>query len=114
MDLEIKEYNDWVVISIENRIDSFNHQRITNEVSGVIEDGRKKLALNLERAQFLSLPTIKYFSKLAETLDKQGGYFALCAPSEKIKRQIAIFASLDGMNIYRSTEDLYNNRPEKN
>lgn len=108
MDFEIKEYRDWLVLSVENRMDSFNFKTITKAVDQAIIDGQMKLALNLARAEFLSLPSIKYFSDLAKELEKKGGCLAICAPSEKIKRQVYIFTSPKFIHFYRSTEELYN------
>lgn len=108
MDFEIKEYKDWVVVSVENRMDSFNYKVITDAVDQAVQSGQKKLALNLSRAEFLSLPSIKYFSDLAKQLDKAGGQLAFCAPSEKIKRQVYIFTSPKAIHFYRSTDELYN------
>ena len=109
MDFEVKEYKDWLVISVENRIDSFNYSDITSAVDKAIHNGQMHLALNLARAQFLSLPSIKFFSEKASELEKRGGQLALCAPSEKIKRQIQIFASVKSIRFYRSTDELYGN-----
>lgn len=108
MDYEIKEYKDWLVISVEKRMDSFNYKIITGAVDQVVQSGKKNLALNLARAEFLSLPSIKYFSDLAKELEKRGGCLAFCAPTEKIKRQVYIFTSPKSIHFYRSTDDLYN------
>ena len=108
MDFEIKEYKDWLVISVENRMDSFNYKTITEAVDQAVQAGQMKLALNLSRAEFLSLPSIKFFSDLAKELDQKGGELAFCAPSEKIKRQVYIFTSPKAIHFYRSTDELYN------
>ena len=108
MDFEIKEYKDWLVVSVEDRMDSFNFKTITQAVDQSIQSGHKNVALNLARAEFLSLPSIKYFSDLAKELEKKGGCLAFCAPSEKIKRQVYIFTSPKAIHFYRSTDDLYN------
>ena len=46
MDFEIKEYKDWIVVSVENRMDSFNYKVITDAVDQAVQSGQKKLALN--------------------------------------------------------------------
>lgn len=104
-EIEIKSHKDWVVVSINNRVDSFNYQDLTAKTDGAIRDG-KNLAFDLGKARFLSLPSIKYMSLLAESLLAEGRQVALVAPSEKIKRQIHVYASLEKMKLFRTEQDL--------
>lgn len=105
-DSEIRQNNDWLVYSIKGRVDSFNFNRYKTEMNDCVEKGTKNFALDLSGTEFVSFSGIRYISDLAKNIADKGGHFALCAPSEKIKRQISIFASLKSMDIYRSVQEL--------
>lgn len=102
----VQKQSSWAVITVFDRIDSFNFDELRAEVSSLVERGDKQLVLDLENAQFLSLPAIKYFASIAERLQGLAGQFALLSPSEKIKRQINIYATLDNMKLFRTRRDL--------
>ena len=102
MAFDIKNRDDWVIIRIVDRVDAFNFDELTNLINSFVKKGQLKLAVDLKGAFFLSLPTIKFLASVASDLKLKGGAVALLAPTEKIKRQIDIFASLDTMQIFRS------------
>lgn len=104
--LEVRDMHGWALISLEERVDSFNYERVKTEIEALIAAGRTQVAVDLGRAKFLSVPSIKYLSTLADLLRSQGGQLALLCPSEKLKRQIDIYASLDKMRLFRTLKDL--------
>ena len=105
MNFEVKVKEDWVLFSISDRLDSFSHDDFTQAMEKALSDGKRCVALDLGRTRFLSMPTIKYVSNIAERLSHNGGRFALLRTPEKLKRQIQIFASLKPMLVFRSQED---------
>jgi len=111
MSFEVSKNKSWVIFSIKDRLDAFNYDQFKSEMDKIVkEKGDHNLALQLSQTQFLSLPTIKYFSGVAEEIVKKGGKFALVGVPEKLKRQIDIFASLKPMMVFRSEEDWENFR----
>lgn len=111
--IEVRVIMDWIMVSIVDRLDAFNYDQVKGQLCEILEEGNQNIALNLEKAKFLSLPSIKYISNLADDLASGGRKLALVAPSEKLKRQIEIFASLEKMRLYRTTKDLEEGRPEE-
>lgn len=103
--IDVKNVKNWVVVSISDRVDSFNHSELADKIQGAAEQG-KNVAFNLATAKFLSLPSIKYISELARELEGSGRQVALVGPSEKLKRQIHVYAGLDKMKLLRSELDL--------
>jgi len=108
MGFEVSNNNDWVVLSIEDRIDSFNYDDFKSEMEKLVDKKKARVALKLNRAQFLSLSSIKYFSDVARRLEQKGGKLALLGTPEKLKRQIHIFASLKSFALFRSEEEWHN------
>lgn len=106
MAIEIQEKKDWVLIGVPDRLDSFNYEIFKKDLAIVLEEKEsKRIALNVARSQFISLPSIKYLSSIAEGLQSDGGRFALVGSTEKLKRQFHIFASLESIDVFRSIAD---------
>lgn len=103
---EVKTERDWVVVAISGRIDSFNQDSFRGQVAKLVSEGKRRVAIDLSGAKFLSLPSIKWLTNLAFELKEKGGDLALVAASEKLKRQIDIYATLDPIRVYRSKADL--------
>ena len=90
-------------------MDAFNYKEFKSEMDKVVkEKSHHNVAIHLSQTEFISMPSIKYFSGVAEEIVQNGGKFALVGIPEKIKRQIDIFASLKPMLIFRSEEDWQN------
>lgn len=92
-------------MNISERLDTFNYELTKREISGKIQLGPKQVAVNLKQTRFLSLPVIKLLSEMAEDLSNTGGQMALVTPSEKLKRQFRIYASLSPCVFSRSEKD---------
>ena len=105
MQLEVNEHNQWTVLSMFERVDAFHFDDVKSQMSTVMESGQLWVAIDLSRSRFISLPLIKYISAMAKNLEHKGGGLALLGISEKIKRQIDIYASLDSISLYRNIED---------
>ena len=96
--------NGWFIERLGERIDSFNQNEFRAKIEQIFEQGHRKIALDLQQTKFLSLPSIRIIVDWAERLRRQGGDMLLIAPSEKLKRQIGIFGSLDRIIMARSTD----------
>ena len=80
---------------------------MTSEIERLIQNGSKKIALNLGQSQFLSLPTIRFLNLKARQLKAQGGQFVLLAPSLKTRRHIEIYSRLDDFQIFEKIDDFH-------
>ena len=112
MDIEVTNEKGWAVVSIPDRVDAFNYEKFCSALNQAVADRDCDLAFELEGAEFMSFKSIKYISTMASELNNKGRNMALLAPSEKLKRQFDIFASLDGFDLYRSRSD-WENKTQK-
>lgn len=103
---KVRTEKNWTIMSVAGRLDSFNFEPFSRQLRGLIIAGHTQIALDLSETRFLSLPCIKYLTQLAQDLEMKGGYFALLAASEKLKRQIDIYATLNPMKVVRSVQEL--------
>jgi anti-anti-sigma regulatory factor len=102
----LAEHAGWKVLTIEDRVDAFNTPNLIEQIEAIIESDTPYLILNLETTSFISISFIKKMSEWAERLKKKTLPMILLKPSEKLKRQIDIFASLEQFHISRNEGEL--------
>jgi anti-anti-sigma factor len=102
----VKAVGDWHVFAVVGRVDAFNFAEVKAKLDDLAQKHPHHLAISLEEADFLCIPFIKLLAQIAEGLKTHGARLALVAPTEKLKRQIDIFASLDEMIVFRSIQNL--------
>ncbi len=107
-DWDIRCEADWVILTVKGRVDSFNSELFSQQLKELVATGSSNVALDLSQARFMSLPLIKELTKMADDLKSQGRKMALMRASEKLKRQIDIYASLDNMRVVRAESELLN------
>lgn len=100
------EMNGWIIQRLGERIDSFNQDEFKSDMEGVLEKGALLVALDLQNTKFLSFPCIQMIVAWAGRLRSQGGRMMLIAPSEKLKRQIFIYGSLDHLIVTKAQDSV--------
>ncbi len=108
----IEEFNGWSKISIKDRIDSFNQTAFQEDLSNLLQNSAKSVAVEVSQVRFISLKAIHFLNDIAAQVLGAGLRVALVAPSEKLKRQIDIYADLERWEIFRSLNDLAENHPD--
>jgi hypothetical protein len=108
----IEEFQGWNKVSVKDRIDSFNYEPFAHDLRELLKSSPKPLALEVSRVRFLSLKTIQLLNEIAGETRAKGLRAALIAPSEKLKRQIDIYAELERWEVFRSMPDLEANHAE--
>jgi anti-anti-sigma factor len=103
---EFKKQGDWAIVFVTGRIDSFNSQDFERELDSVLAQGQLQLAVDLSGTRFICLPIIKRLTAVASELKARSGHFALLGASERLKRQIDIYATLNPMQVARTFSDL--------
>ena len=93
----------WVPVTFSSRIDAFNVDRFKESLSDFC-DPQKRLALDMRDVQFINYEAIRHIHQLAIELESSGGELALVGPTEKLKRQVSLFASLDPIRVFSRRE----------
>jgi len=91
MDVQIKSGLGWITIIVLGRIDSFNFELVTSKLGILLRMGNKKIALDLDKARFLSVPTVRYFVNSAKYLEKQGGELVVLNCPRDLRNTFDIF-----------------------
>lgn len=108
----ILEEQGWARVELRGRIDSFNFNVFQSDVEAALNPLNKSVAFDVSKVQFISLRGLQYMDEVSQRLRDQGCRAALVGPSEKLKRQIDIYANLDHWEIFRTLTDLKENRPD--
>ena len=108
----IEEFHGWSKVSIKDRIDSFNQTAFQEDLSNLLQTSPRSVAIEVSQVRFLSLKAIHLLNDIAGLVLQAGLRVALVAPSEKLKRQIDIYAELERWEIFRSLNDLAENHPD--
>lgn len=74
--------------------------------------GSMNVAFELSQTRFLSFKAIQFLNQCAQQCRQTQRRAALVAPTEKLKRQIHIYADLEQWEVYRTLDDLTSNRSE--
>ena len=99
MALDIVKKNDWYYVPAPGRLDAFNFELSKDRLEKLAKT-TNQIAIDVSSAHFVSIPMIKLIHSLASELARKGGRLALVGTTEKLKRQIHIFASLDPFTFY--------------
>ena len=99
MNLETAKKSDWLYITAPGRLDAFNFEETKNAIESLALK-EPNIAIDVSGAHFVSIAMIKFFHALASDLSRRGGRLALIGPTEKMKRQFHIFASLEPFTLY--------------
>lgn len=99
MAIEVIQKSDWVYVPAPGRLDAFNFDTAKRELEHAASQARQ-IAIDVSGAHFVSIPMIKFIHSLASEMVRRGGRLALVGTTEKLKRQIHIFASLDPFVLY--------------
>ena len=103
---EIKKERGWDLIDVNGSIDSFNFSLFEIDLRGLATKSGKHIAISFSRAKFVSLPAIKLIGNVAVDIQQVGGQMAILGASEKLKKQIHIYSSLEPMRVLRSPQEL--------
>lgn len=103
---ELKKEQGWDLIDINGSIDSFNFSLFEAELKNLAAKPGKHIAISFNRAKFVSLPAIKLIGNVAIDIQQVGGQMAILGASEKLKKQIHIYSSLEPMRVLRGPSEL--------
>ena len=93
----------WIPVTFSSRVDAFNVGRFKDSLTSFSTD-HKKLALDMREVQFVNFEAIKHIHQVAIEMEDRGAELALVGPTEKLKRQVSLFASLDPIRVFSRSE----------
>lgn len=95
------ERPNWVVVSIEGRIDSFVEKAFLGELRSYQEILNRRVILDLSRCESLNIRVLRELTLWSEALQDSGGELVLMGAPTGVKRYIDTFI---GLNRFRQIE----------
>lgn len=83
--ITLKEINDIVIISLVGTLDTNTSPEAEVEITKSLEDGARKMAIDLENTRYVSSAGLRIFLATAKKMMSVGGKVILCHPNDIVK-----------------------------
>lgn len=93
-----------LLVKMVGRVDSFNFNLFTADLDSFSKED-KTILFDVDQLEFISLKALLILDSFTTLRESRGFKAVLIAPSEKLKRQIDIYTSLENWEIFRCIED---------
>ncbi len=90
MEVKIREINDVQVVDLIGNLDTGTSPEAETEISKLLDEGVKKIIINLEKTDYLSSSGLRVFLGTAKKLMATGGAVKLCCPNDVVKEILEI------------------------
>ena len=103
MNIEMNTVQGWTMLRFPDRVDALNIIDFMKAVETQVET-QDRVAFDMRQVQFINFQALRYLHEVAIELNGRGGQVSLVGPSEKMKRQFTLFASLEPFKVISSFE----------
>ncbi|MCB0411860.1 MAG: STAS domain-containing protein, partial [Bdellovibrionales bacterium] len=93
------------IVKINGRVDAFNFEAFCQEILPFARDFSRLFIFEASRLEFLGLRTMKLLGEIAADRSQHGRRPFLISPSEKLKKQIAIYADIEDWEVFRNFDE---------
>ncbi len=83
--ITLKEINDIVIISLIGTLDTNTSPEAEVEITKSLEEGARKMAIDLENTRYVSSAGLRIFLATAKKMMSVGGKVILCHPNDIVK-----------------------------
>ena len=108
MEIKIKEINEVMVVGIEGKLDTSTSPEAEAEIGKLLDDGQKKIIINLENLNYLSSSGLRVFLGTAKKLMATGGTVKLCCPNDVVKDILDISGFSTILDVRNTEEEALN------
>jgi len=81
---------DWAVVRLEGRMDAASEHAFERESRKLVDDGARRIAVDLERLTYISSAGIGALIRLAASVRDRNGEVALCGAKGVVKSVLEI------------------------
>jgi len=105
MEVKIREINDVQVVDLIGNLDTGTSPEAETEISKLLDEGVKKIIINLEKTDYLSSSGLRVFLGTAKKLTATGGAVKLCCPNDVVKEILEISGFTTILDVRASEEE---------
>lgn len=104
LEVKIKKVDDIVVFQLVGSLDTNTAPDAELEINKYLEQGSKKMIINLEESQYVSSAGLRIFLATAKKMTAAGGAVKFCSPNEVVKEILDISGFSTILDV-RATEE---------
>lgn len=107
MEITLKNDRQWVILSFEGRLDSFNFDLVSNKITTLIKMGKIFLVIDLSQITFINVPSLLFLKSTAEKLKNKNGCLGLLSPNESLIKRLQVFNRPKLISIFNEISDVH-------
>lgn len=104
MDINHEEQNRIQLFEVIGKVDSNNAAELGAALDSVVDDGKCKVIVDLNRVEFMSSAGLRELVRVLARVRRQGGDLRLSEPSDTVKEVLEL-AGLDDILVNHGTLD---------
>jgi anti-sigma B factor antagonist len=104
MEIKTHEMNDIRVVDLIGNLDTSTSPEAESSINQLLDDGTKKMVINLEKIDYLSSSGLRVFLGAAKRMMATGGKVALCNPNNLVM-EILQHSGFDSIIDIKATLD---------
>lgn len=97
------------VLSLNGKLDSSNSEEIEKKIVGIVDDGEKKILLNMSSLIYISSAGLRVLLVLARKLKADNGKLVLCSMNPNINDVFDVAGFLPIFTIYPDQDEALKN-----
>ena len=105
MDITIQEKENYVLVTLNGRLDTSNYEDFSNQLNTFIESGTKFLVIDLKNLEYISSSGLRVFLSTLKTLRSIEGDVILCCMNNNIK---SVFEISGFISLFRIEDNIDN------
>lgn len=105
IDLKTESKGDWTVVHIGGEIDLFTAPKLKEHIVDLVNDGKLKIAADLERVEFMDSTGLGVLVGALRRLKERDGTLALVAPQGPVLRVLDVTGLSKVFPIHESVSD---------
>jgi anti-anti-sigma factor len=106
MRYEQSSFNQWWVLKLNGRLDSFVQDQVTRLVDHGISMGKSQIVLDLKEVVFVGLPLIKWFANKNQELRNSGGELVILNANALVSRHLVTYNAHNTLKLCRNFDEL--------
>ncbi len=103
--ITVKEINDVIIIGLIGNLDTNTSPEAEVEIIKSLEQGTKKMLINLENTRYVSSAGLRIFLGTAKRMQTNSGMVILCHPNEIVKDILHVSGFSTIIEVKATVED---------
>ena len=105
LEVNVNEVNDVVIVKLLGNLDTNTAPDAETEINKWLENGTKKMVINLEKANYVSSAGLRIFLATAKKITASGGVLKLCSANEVVQEILDISGFSTILDIKKTEEE---------